>query len=338
MNTPEKNYNLELIRMCSFMMVVLIHVTNYYCRAYGQISLDEYIFAMALDNIARISVPCFFMLTGALLLGREESLEKHAKRLLRFLIASIAWSLIYYIWNRFVMHSHYDVPILFEPMEQHLWYLYAMIAIYLVLPFYQVMCRHLNAAAERALLVIITLAVSFNYLASFVRQEAYYDLPLVGDRPYMFYIFVGYYLYKYRRKLPGRRLIAALLFALCMLFNMGLTLYRTIATGAYWDRMMEYANPVLALAAAMFFCLLMNMRDGKWLPGPFTQKLINLFCGCSFGIYLSHILFLDTYKRFIKAADISAYIAIPPLTAAIILLSFAFVWLLRKTKPGRAIT
>ena len=119
MNTQEKNYNLELIRMCAFMMVVLIHVTNYYCRAYGQISLDQYIFAMVLDNIARISMPCFFMLTGALLLGRE----------------------------------------------------------------------------------------------------AYYDLPLIGDRSYMFYVFIGCYLHKYLRKLPGRGMSLALLFALCMLIN-----------------------------------------------------------------------------------------------------------------------
>ena len=31
----EKNYNLELIRMISFIFVIVIHVSNYYCRAYG---------------------------------------------------------------------------------------------------------------------------------------------------------------------------------------------------------------------------------------------------------------------------------------------------------------
>ena len=33
----EKNYNLELIRTISFILVVVIHVTNYYCRAFGKI-------------------------------------------------------------------------------------------------------------------------------------------------------------------------------------------------------------------------------------------------------------------------------------------------------------
>ena len=73
----EKNYNLELIRIISFVSVIVIHVTNYYCRAYGEISQGEYIFSMILDVLARVSVPCFFMITGALLLGREEPLRKH---------------------------------------------------------------------------------------------------------------------------------------------------------------------------------------------------------------------------------------------------------------------
>ena len=38
-----KNYNLELIRMVSFVLVIAIHVTNYFCRAYGKIPQGEYL-------------------------------------------------------------------------------------------------------------------------------------------------------------------------------------------------------------------------------------------------------------------------------------------------------
>lgn len=78
----------------------------------------------------------FFMITGALLLGREESLHKHAKRVLRFLIVLLVWSVIYMIWNAVYMKDPYQIKdLLYKPVEQHLWYLYAMIPIYLVLPF-----------------------------------------------------------------------------------------------------------------------------------------------------------------------------------------------------------
>ena len=70
--------------MISCFFVIVIHVTNYFCRAYGEITQSEYLFALLLDTLARVSVPCFFMISGALLLGREEPLKKHRERLLRF--------------------------------------------------------------------------------------------------------------------------------------------------------------------------------------------------------------------------------------------------------------
>ena len=65
----EKNYNLELVRMISFILVIAIHVSNYFCRAYGRIPQGEYLFSLVIDTVARLSVPCFFMISGALLLG-----------------------------------------------------------------------------------------------------------------------------------------------------------------------------------------------------------------------------------------------------------------------------
>ena len=62
--------------MISCIFVIVIHVTNYFCRAYGEITQSEYLFALLLDTLARVSVPCFFMISGALLLGREEPLKK----------------------------------------------------------------------------------------------------------------------------------------------------------------------------------------------------------------------------------------------------------------------
>ena len=187
-NVKEKNYNLEIIRMVSFILVIVIHVTNYFCRAYGQITEGEYLFSLVLDAAARISVPCFFMISGALLLGREEPLEKHWKRLLRFVIALVVWSAVYYFWNTYYMKSEYDLrQILYVPAEAHLWYLYAMIPIYLVMPFFQVMCRHMNLKQEKAFLIVATGAVLFNYLLWMMQGEAYYDLPIIGDRIYAYY-------------------------------------------------------------------------------------------------------------------------------------------------------
>ena len=213
----KRDYNLELIRMCSFMMVIAIHVSNYFCRAYGQITDSEYVFSLIIDTLARVSVPCFFMITGALLLGRAEPLEKHGKRLLHFLGALIVWSAVYYVWNTFYMGTDYDLrEILYTPTEAHLWYLYAMIPIYFVLPFFQIMCRNMDMKMERVFLIVITAAVVFNYVVSLQNGEPYYDLPLIGDRVYSFYVFIGYFIYKYRKHIRVSQRMAAVIFSICM--------------------------------------------------------------------------------------------------------------------------
>lgn len=139
------DYNVQVIRVISFVMVVAIHVTNYYCRAFGSISDGEYIFALITDTLSRVSVPCFFMISGAFLLGMMDTSAVYIRRLGRFALALAVWSAVYCIWNYAVFGETYSLKkFLYLPAEAHLWYLYAMIPIYLVMPFFQILCAHLE--------------------------------------------------------------------------------------------------------------------------------------------------------------------------------------------------
>lgn len=335
----EKNYNLELIRMVSFVLVIVIHVTNYFCRAYGEISQGEYLFSLALDTAARFSVPCFFMISGTLLMGRNEPLKKHARRLLRFLIALIVWSIIYYLWNTFYMGTSYDLRnILSEPVEEHLWYLYAMSSIYLVLPFLQVICRGMSMKLEKVFLIVTTAAVIINYLLGLIGQELYYDVPIVGDRCYVYYMFVGYYLYKYRRHIPLGQKPVLLICLAGMAATFGITLGVTMSREDHYEGALTYESFFIILAAVAFFLFMLRLGNSRVRFGARARKVIDLFSRCSFGIYLIHILFLDHYKKYMEAADLSAWIAVPALVIGITAASFACVWVLRRFKIGRMIT
>ena len=97
------------------------------------------------------------------------------------------------LFLEYLLHgSSFDLKeILYVPAEAHLWYLYAMIPIYLVLPFFQVMCRNMSLKLEKVFLIVTTGAVLFNYVLWLMGGEAYYDLPLIGDRIYAWYVFCG---------------------------------------------------------------------------------------------------------------------------------------------------
>ena len=325
--------------MATIRLVIIIHIANYYCRAFDKIPQNEYIFSLILDTLARVSVPCFFMISGALLLGRDEPLKKHWHRLIRFLIPFIVWSIIYYFWNIYYLKEpQLFREILYFPITEHLWYLYAIIPIYIVLPFFQIMCRHMSLKTERAFLIIITITVIFNYILSLDELKPYYDLPLIGDRVYSYYFFIGYYIYKYKKHIPINQKNLIITFLGSMAITAFLTASISYSIGDHYEEILEYGNPLIILASAAFFLFVLRLAKYKITPSIKTKKIIDLLSGCSFGIYLIHIIFLDIYKNHMQAADLSAWIAIPMLTITIAIISFVCVWLLRHFKLGRKIT
>lgn len=335
----EKNYNIELIRTISFVAVVVIHVTNYFCRAYGIISVGEYGFALILDTFSRVSVPCFFMITGALLLGREETLKKNGKRILHFLTALIFWSLIYYAHNVYYMKTDVDLmALLYKPAEPHLWYLYATVPIYFVLPFFQVMCKGMNTTLVKAFLLLGVVDVTLMYVLSFLGEELYYDVPVFGDRVYAYYIFLGYFIYQYKDKMPIRNRTLFGMFIGSNVLNILMTAGISYRAADHYERLLEYGCPLVIISSASFFLLMLRLKAGNVRLKPLTKKIVDQWCACSFGIYLIHILLLDNYKKYIAAEAMSAWIAIPALVLLLLAASFGCVFLIRKIPGGKKIT
>ena len=334
-----KNYNLELVRMISFLFVIVIHITNFYCRSFRQITLPDHTFSLLLDAAARVSVPCFFMISGALLLGREEPLEKHAKRLLRFLAALIFWSLLYYVWNIFYDGRDYDLrQIWYVPTKAHLWYLYAMIPIYLVLPFFQVLCRNMTMKLEKAFVILISAAVLINYLAGVAGGQLYYDIPVVGDRVYFYYVLIGYYLFKYRKHIRVSQRMAVIISAVSLLITFGSSMWSTLSGNTHSDKMLAYSTPFMILSSVSFFLFMIRLNGANYTPSEKVRRVIDAFGKASFGIYLIHIFFLDIYRKFVPVTALPAWVAVPALTVVIAGMSFGCIWLLHRFKWGRMIS
>ena len=259
--------------------------------------------------------------------------------MLRFLTVLTVWSAVYYLFNTFYMHTPFDLRHLFyEPTEPHLWYLYATIPIYLVLPFFQIMCRGMNAKMDKALLLLFCLVSFFMYASSFWKEELYYDVPIIGDKVYSFYFFLGYFLYKYREKLIGRGKLLFGIFMGSAIVNIVITVLITYWRGDHFERALEYGSPLVILSGAAFFAWILQMQNGEMNVKSNIKVWIDRWCACSFGIYLIHILFLDMYKKHIEAEMVSAWFAIPALIAGILVLSYVCIWLLRKLPFGKYIS
>lgn len=331
-----KNYNIEVMRIIAFIMVIVIHVSNYFCRAYGLVSNGEYLYSLVLNVLSRICVPCFFMMSGALLMGRYETIENSLMRVWKFLSVLLIWTGIYYLFNTYVTKQGCDWRSLLEkPAEAHLWYLYVLIPIYIVLPFLQTLCNGLDRQLEKAFVLIGFLWLSVIHFLPYWGLDVYFDLPILGDRSYIYYLFCGYFIMKYARKIFLKKWQLFAIFLGSSFINVIVTAILSMNKGVHFDRMLAYGNPLVIISSMSFFAFIMKLGDGSLELGEKTKKWVDSCCRCSFGVYLIHILFLDLYKINIKPAEFSAYYMVPLLTIAITATSILAIYLLRKTVLGR---
>ena len=334
----QKDYNIEIMRIVAFIMVIVIHVANYFSRAYGNISTGEYIYSVTFNAMARVSVPCFFMMSGALLLGRCEKIEKCLKRAGKFAVVLGVWTLLYVLFNTFYTKQGCDVlHLLKKPAEAHLWYLYALIPIYIILPFLQVLCKHMGKELEMAFVRIGFIWFVVSYVLSYFKQSFYYDLPIFGDKSYIFYMFCGYLISKYKDEIRFKqKTLLAVYMMGCILIVIAAVTGASI-TGAHFDRFFEYGSPIVMINSICVFTYIMRMGGGSIQLSDKVKTWVDTCCGCSFGIYLIHVMFLDMYKIHIPAAQFSPYYMLPALVIAVALASFVSVFVLRKTKIGKMI-
>src|SRR5699024_5339839 len=146
------------------------------------------------------------------------------------------------------------------------------------------------------------------------------------------------YLYKYRRHIRISQRALVIICVLSMAATFGITWGVTAVTGNHYEDALTYISPFVAASAVCFFLFMLRLGNAHVRPGERVRKVIDLFCGCSFGIYLIHILFLDNYKKYMEPTDFTAWIAIPGLTFVIAAVSFVCVLIMRQTTIGKKIT
>ena len=189
----EKNYNMELLRVMACVMVVCIHVTNYYSRGYGEISNASYVFSIIVNGVCRLAVPLFFMISGFLLLPEVLLIKKSVRRAWNTLCVLVIWSGIYYIWNQIYREKGYDFSLVFEePVKKHLWFLYAILGMYVALPFLQCMVKNMPDLLMRYFVLLWFGCMTLDYVIALSDMEITYEIPLIGNSCYLGYFLMGY--------------------------------------------------------------------------------------------------------------------------------------------------
>jgi len=294
----------------------------------------------AYDSVARISVPLFFMVTGALLVPRESSISSILRRVLRITIPLVAWSIIYLLWFRVTG----DIPvssvlnIAVGPVVYHLWYLYVLIGAYLFLP---VMAGFFQANKTQT--IVFVLSLWFIGAAVVPTIASLTGITFIGiDWSFLSwtagYFVLGAVLYK---KFDPTRIRLSLLTAVWILMTTATaicTWYFSLADGEANQTFYRYFSPFVVAGAVAAFLVITTVYSKYFVQRKRIPAMLRWLSGVSFGIYLFHPLAIYGLAALgINFDVINPWIGIPLLTVFIFAISALVVFLLQKIPFVRSI-
>lgn len=338
----QRAYVFDLLRIFACFMVIINHTNSAIFRSFfpslsGQASL-------ILFFISKTAVPIFFMISGALLLGKKDSYKTaYGKRAFRIaadiVIFSVATTLIF---NRdfLVLNLNFFTSIINEPYITPFWYLYSYFALMLMLPFLQ---RLVCTMSKKDFSVLLTVLFFFQSIMSFV---SYFELLPSPSNYFMrnlfsgdiFYFFLGYFICRF---LPDfintgakKRIalgVSASLFLCGILFcwyRTGLEFYENGKFSLSLDNI--YSLPIVLYSSGLFvfvFLMFKNVNFSGWFA-----KLLTIISNATFGIYLTHYIIIretNSLSQLLKD-NMNDFIAILIMDVIVFVIGAIGITILRK--------
>jgi surface polysaccharide O-acyltransferase-like enzyme len=296
MNSNKNIIWLDNLRILSTLAVVIIHSSVNILFKFEKVSLEHWWVANFYDGFFRFCVPIFVMLSGALILPKEEEIPVFLKKSFqRILLPFFFWHSVYMFFNWQVRyrgkHFNFDQGLAWIIKQfqgyssYHFWYIYMLIGLYLFIP---IIGKWIRKASEREIeyfLGIWLISLLINY-SEFWGFSATVKLPYFSG--YLGYLVLGYYL-RFKNFHPQKTLVFSIL---AIILGSLITLF-----GAYWETAAAnklqgayylYFAPGVVLSTIGVF-LFFKYQTWVW---NFIKPFFAFVSQMSYGIYMAHIMVL----------------------------------------------
>lgn len=282
--------------------VVVLH-TFYAANAYAATTGAQSAM-LSIRNAMMWAVPCFVMASGALLLDKNRLLSNKklfGKYIPRMAIALVVFSMLFSLFDAvLIKHSSAGETVkdIFSDIFlgtgwAHMWYIYLMLAIYLLLPFYKMITDNAKPSQLKYLLLLYCIFLS---LLPFIETISGKKLPfyVCVYTIYPLYLFLGHVLHTGMIKLPKNA--CGIMFLICI----GITAMLTVYAYSNQSSSPETSQKIISLLGVYSFPLYVDaslgafgfFRRTKNKPVPVLDTIAAELDNCSFGIYLIHMAVL----------------------------------------------
>ncbi|MDO4562837.1 MAG: acyltransferase family protein [Clostridia bacterium] len=309
----------DCLRAAATFAVVVLHVAS---ASWGlaDVRTFEWQTLNVYNTATRFCVPIFLMLSGMLFLNPDKKIDIRDiffKYIPRIAMAFLFWSFLYNSYDA----GHFTFSGVFTDYHYHLWYLYVIIGLYLVVP----LVRHMvNSASRREVEYFLLLSFFFTFVVKTLSQIPTLEwIADISDKfemhyviGYMGYFVWGYYLHTYYLGKFQRKMIY-----ICgvMGFLETAVLSGIVSVSTDMHYQLFYSNfsvGVLLMSVAIFVLFKYNCDETK--AGIFLKNRIISVAKCSFGMYLVHDFFNILFGQMgYTALTFNPVFCVLPLSAAV---------------------
>lgn len=292
----------DILRILAILCVIYNHTNKrgYYLYAFEE-NMSLKVFYIIVAEFIAVGVPLFFMISGALLLGREESiLDVYKKRVLRIFLVIAIFSLIQFVYKVSIGDVEFSLKYLADnTINQSIvpsyWFLYTYFAFLIILPFLRKLVKAMSEDDFKYLIILYLLVegalAMLLYLLGYESYSMFFERPFF-DRIIIFPI-VGYYLEhvlpreQYNKAGIGKLLIASICtFAIIV----AMTLYRNIPYKEFttYDKGLYTCGLTLVLDITVFYIIkyLFDIKKNDMQFSDGMYKIVTTTGKAVFGVYL----------------------------------------------------
>lgn len=302
----ERTAYFDHLKVFEYFMLIILHTASYQWYT-ADIYSAQWLVLNFYKSVTRPCVLVFFMISGALLLGRDISVRTiYRKYVLKFAVCFIVWDIIYAMityWNDGIGGIMFKI----FNSNYHLWYLLAMIGIFICFPLIQLITENKKTMKYFMILSFIFaffLPTLFNVLTGFGSPTLvhfsemifshFYDMHMEVVLGYPFFFIGGYYIHEYGLDKTFRRILYALGIASIIAGPLLNAVYirMTGTLSETFESVFTLHGMLSAVAVFVFFKY--NVKGAAFLNG-ISRKISSW----GLGIYMVHDLVILGLNRFL---------------------------------------
>lgn len=284
---------MDILKIVSAMMIVLIHSSgSIYRNCFGE---EKWVAALVINAIPRFAVPCFFMISGIVLLPKKYDMEQVKNKIIRVMIPLGCFSVLAILLRK-ILWGEGDVirDILLLPFRRAdvgMWYAYQLIWIYISLPILTKLYQSFSYR-EREYFIGVTLVLPsvMNYiilLFSLPVDLAFTSTNLYIMVQYWGLLVLGRYLYdRYaEKKRIGK---SAFVMIIGLLWIIGSAYYVSKRKGSPMDNMFEELSLPVIFYSSGVLLFVYSLKEQFCKISEGNKRIIQEIASVSLGVYFVH--------------------------------------------------